>query len=105
MPGHAPSWLRRWHDPEADPDETQNYFVLDSTAAPVWMANYGAIELHPWTSRLPDAPVSIPITWDELDDPDLAGDHWTIATALDRLRRAGDPPRPLIGRDQTLPPL
>ena len=54
VPDHAPGWLRRWHDPEADPDGTQHYFVLDSTAALVWMANYGAIELHPWTSRLPD---------------------------------------------------
>jgi bifunctional non-homologous end joining protein LigD len=54
VPGHAPEWLRRWHNPEAAPDETQHYFVLDRTSALVWMANYGAIELHPWTSRLPD---------------------------------------------------
>ncbi len=54
VPGHAPDWLRRWHNAEAAPDETQHYFVLDSTPGLVWMANYGAIELHPWTSRLPD---------------------------------------------------
>jgi len=226
VPGHAPDWLRRWHDPEADPDDTQNYFVLDSTPALVWMANYGAVELHPWTSRLPDvhqptwalididpgpavsfadvlvlarlyrtalahlrvdaipkvtgkrgvqiwvpiadgytfddtrgwveklsravgqirpelvswewqtdrrrglarldytqnainktlvapfsprpapdAPVSMPITWDELDDPELVPDRWTIATALERVDRAGDPLRGLIGQRQTLPPL
>src|SRR5205085_7873347 len=29
------------------------------------------------------APVSMPIQWDELDDPDLRADRWTIATALD----------------------
>jgi bifunctional non-homologous end joining protein LigD len=226
VPDHAPGWLRRWHNGEAAPDETQNYFVLDSTAALVWMANYGAIELHPWTSRLPDvhrptwalididpgpavgfadvlalarlyrtalahlaveaapkvtgkrgvqiwvpvadgytfddtrawveklsravgqvrpelvswewhtdrrrglarldytqnainktlvapfsprpapdAPVSMTLTWDELDDPGLTPDRWTVRTALDRLRDAGDPLRPLVGRPQTLPRL
>lgn len=226
VPDHAPTWLRRWHHAEAAPDETQNYFVLDSTAALVWMANYGAIELHPWTSRLPDvhqptwalididpgpavgfadvlvlarlyrtalahlevqaapkvtgkrgvqiwvpiaagysfddtrawveklsravgqirpelvswewhtdrrrglarldytqnainktlvapfsprpgpqAPVSVPITWDELDDPDLAPDRWTVRSVLDRVHAVGDPLHPLIGRAQTLPAL
>lgn len=226
VPDHAPTWLRRWHNPEAEPDETQNYFVLDSTAALVWMANYGAIELHPWTSRLPDvhqptwalididpgpavgfadvltlarlyraalahldvdaapkvtgkrgvqiwvpiadgytfddtrawveklsravgqirpelvswewhtdrrrglarldytqnainktlvapfsprpapgAPVSMTLAWDELDDPDLRPDRWTIRTALDRLPDVGDPLRPLVGRAQILPAL
>jgi bifunctional non-homologous end joining protein LigD len=226
VPGHAPGWLRRWHNPEAAPDETQHYFVLDRTAALVWMANYGAIELHPWTSRLPDvhqpnwalididpgpavgfddvlvlarlyrtalehlqvtaapkvtgkrgvqiwvpiadgytfddtrawveklsravgairpelvswewntdrrhglarldftqnainktlvapfsprpaadAPVSTTLEWDELDDPELRPDRWTLRTLPDRLARAGDPMRPLLGRAQTLPVL
>jgi bifunctional non-homologous end joining protein LigD len=226
VPGHAPGWLRRWHNAEAAPDETQNYFVLDRTAALVWMANYGAIELHPWTSRLPDvhqpnwalididpgpavgfddvlalarlyrtalehvhvdaapkvtgkrgvqiwvpiadgytfedtrawveklsravgqirpelvswewhtdrrhglarldytqnainktlvapfsprpapdAPVSTTLTWDELDDPELRPDRWTVRTLPDRLAAAGDPLRPLLGRAQTLPAL
>ncbi|MDD7935792.1 DNA polymerase ligase N-terminal domain-containing protein [Actinomycetospora straminea] len=226
VPDHAPGWLRRWRNPEAAPDETQQYFVVDSTPALVWLANYGAIELHPWTSRLPDvqqptwalididpgpavgfadvlvlarlyrtalahvgveaapkvtgqrgvqiwvpiadgytfddtrawveklsravgrtvphlvswewhtdrrrglarldytqnainktlvapfsprpsadAPVSMPITWDELDDPELTPDRWTVRTALDRLAEVGDPLRPLLGRAQTLPSL
>ena len=33
----------------------------------------------------PGAPVSVPITWDELDDPDLRPDRWTIATIGERL--------------------
>ncbi|MDT7567390.1 MAG: bifunctional non-ous end joining protein LigD, partial [Pseudonocardiales bacterium] len=37
------------------------------------------------------APVSMPITWDELDDPDLRPDRWTIHTALARLHDTGDP--------------
>jgi bifunctional non-homologous end joining protein LigD len=60
----------------------------------------------PFSARPADgAPVSIPITWDELDDPDLAPDRWTVHTALDRLAEAGDPLRPLIGLAQELPAL
>jgi len=53
----------------------------------------------------PNAPVSVPISWDELDDPDLRPDRWTIRTVLDRLHDRGDPLRPLIGRQQELPDL
>ena len=51
------------------------------------------------------APVSVPITWDELDDPDLRSDRWTIRTVLDRLEAHGDPLAGLIGRPQRLPTL
>jgi bifunctional non-homologous end joining protein LigD len=51
------------------------------------------------------APVSVPIQWDELDDPDLRPDRWTIRTVADRVAEAGDPLRPLIGRPQRLPDL
>jgi len=226
VPDHAPEWLTRWHHREAGADETQCYAVLDSVPALVWMANFAGLELHPWTSRIPDvhepswalididpgatttfddvltlarlyrtaldhlgvagmpkvtgkrgiqiwipvrpgysfddtrgwvrtvsrtvgrivpelvswewyrdrrrglarldytqnainktlvapfstrpapgAPVSVPITWDELDDPGLTSDRWTIHTVLDRLDRVGDPLGPLIGRRQTLPEL
>ena len=226
VPGHAPEWMTRWHNDEADPGETEWYFVVDSVPALAWMANYGALELHTWTSRLPDvhqptwalididpgpkvtfddvlvlarlyrtalshlevvgipkvtgkrgvqiwvpisdgyrfsetrawvekvsravgntipelvswewethrrgglarldytqnainktlvapfsarpapgAPVSVPIEWDELDDPDLRPDRWTIRTVLDRLQAVGDPLAPLIGQPQRLPSL
>jgi bifunctional non-homologous end joining protein LigD len=226
VPGHAPEWLRRWRNPDAGPGESQVYAVVDSTAALVWTANHGAVELHPWTSALPDvrqptwalididpgprnrfddvlvlarlfrtalehldvdaapkvtgqrgiqiwvpvepgytfadtrgwveklsravgrivpelvswewytdrrqglarldytqnainktlvapfsprprpgAPVSMPITWAELDAPDLRPDRWTLRTAPARLRDAGDPLAPLRGRPQRLPPL
>jgi len=225
-PDHAPPWLHRWHNADADPGETETYAVLDSPAALVWAANFGAIELHPWTSTaahpyrptwamididpgesssfdevlvlarlhrtalehlgvqarpkvtgrrgiqiwvpvaenytftdtrawverlsrligstVPDmvswewevakrggrirldytqnainktlvapfsvrpsvgAPVSVPLRWEELDDPDLRSDAWTIATLGERLRTAGDPLAPLIGRQQQLPVL
>jgi bifunctional non-homologous end joining protein LigD len=226
VPSHAPDWLDRWHNDEADPGETEWYAVLDSPAAVAWMANYGAIELHPWTSRradvhqptwafididpgertsfddvlvlarlyrtaldhlgvearpkvtgkrgvqiwvpirpgptfdetrawvesvsravagtvpelvtwawqkrerkglarldytqnainrtlvapysvraAPGAPVSVPLDWDELDDPDLRPDGWTIRTVPERLAAAGDPFAALVGREQDLPAL
>jgi bifunctional non-homologous end joining protein LigD len=227
VPSHAPEWMGRWHNVEADPDETQWYFVLDSPPALAWVANYGALELHPWTSTAADphgptwalidldpgekttwdelllfarlhrtalehlgvegrpkvtgkrgiqiwvpvtpgrysfddtrawveklskvigrlvkdkvswewekknrrglarldytqnainktlvapysarpaagAPVSVAVEWDELDDPDLSPDRWTIRTVLDRLATTGDPLGPLVCQDQELPPL
>jgi len=226
VPKHAPDWLVRWHYDDHGKGETDLYLVLDSPAALAWVANYGAVELHPWTSTadhphqpswamididpgtkatfddalvlarlyrtaldhlgveacpkvtgqrgiqiwvpvadgyvfeesstwverlsraigdtVPEmvswkwekakrggrtrldytqnainktlvapfsarpaagAPVSVPITWDELDDPDLAPERWTIRTISDRLAHDGDPLAPLIGRQQRLPEL
>jgi bifunctional non-homologous end joining protein LigD len=227
VPGHAPKWLSRWRNEEADPGETECYLVIDSPPALAWVANYGAVELHPWTSTVrdshaptwalidldpgqkttwddllllarlhrtalehlgvesrpkatgrrgiqiwvpvtegrytfddtrawveslsrtigatvpemvswrwqkrerrglarldytqnainktlvapysarpaPGAPVSVPIDWDELDDPELRPDRWTIRTVLHRLAEVGDPLAPLIGMDQELPEL
>ena len=226
VPAHAPDWIRRWRNDEADPGETEMYAVLDSPAALAWAANFGAIELHPWTSTVhdphrptwamididpgdnasfddvvtlarlhrtalehlelaggakvtgqrgiqilvpvadgysfddtrawverlshligdtvpdmvswewevarrngltrldftqnainktlvvpfsvrpaPGAPVSVPIHWDELDDPALRPDRWTITNLATRLHEVGDPLAPLIGRQQRLPPL
>ena len=245
LPAGAPEWVTRWHDPDAGPDDADCRVVADSVATLAWLANLAAVELHPWTGRLPDArrptwalidvapgpgaprgrprdawpaagsgsprtsfadvlvlarlfrtalghlgvegapkvtgqrgvqiwvpvapgytyadtrgwvervsravgatvpelvswewtkdrrggrarldytqnivyktlvapwsvrprpgaPVSVPITWDELDDPDLAPDRWTVRTVPDRVRAAGDPMAPLVGRPQKLPPL
>ncbi|MEO5840340.1 MAG: DNA polymerase ligase N-terminal domain-containing protein [Acidimicrobiales bacterium] len=226
VPSHAPEWLRRWDYADADEGETGTYAVLDSPAALAWAANFGAIELHPWTStaraphqpswamididpgakstfddvivlarlhrtalehlgikagakvtgkrgiqilipvadgytfddtrawveklshligntvpemvswewevakrkgltRLdytqnainktlvaafsvrpaPGAPVSVPIHWHELDDPDLRPDNWTISNIGARLNEVGDPLAPLIGLQQKLPEL
>ncbi|WP_436698643.1 DNA polymerase ligase N-terminal domain-containing protein [Nocardioides sp. BYT-33-1] len=223
-PDHAPDWLGAWDNPDADPGETTTYVVADEPAALVWAANFGALEWHPWTSRveapheptyalvdidpgehttweevlalarlhrtaldhlgvtarakvtgrrgvqiwipvvagytfddtrawverlsrtvgkvLPDlvswkwevkarrgrarldytqnainktlvapysprpaagAPVSVPIGWGELDDPDLRPDRWTIRSVLDRLAERGDPFQALLGAAQELP--
>ncbi len=51
LPSHAPDWLPRWENPAADSGETSTYLVVDDPAALVWVANYGALEWHAWTSR------------------------------------------------------
>lgn len=223
-PAHAPAWLGAWDNQEAGEGETATYIVPSEPAALVWMANFGALEWHPWTSRtrapheptyalvdldpgerttwedllalarlhrtalahlgltarpkvtgrrgiqiwipiapgpsfeetrawverlsrtvgkvVPDlvswkwevrargglarldytqnainktlvapysprpaagAPVSVPLGWDELDDPGLRPDRWTIRTVLDRLAERGDPFRALLGVEQQLP--
>jgi bifunctional non-homologous end joining protein LigD len=223
-PKYAPEWIPRWRNDEADKGESELYFVVDSAPALAWLANHAAVELHPWTSRLPDvrrpayalidldpgekttwdelvtlarlhrtalehlgvrgypktsgqrglqvwvpiepgptfgetrawvealsrtvagvvgdivsgawekqarggrarldytqnainktlvapysvrasagAPVSMPITWDELDDPDLRSDRWTIRTAGDRISEVGDLMAPMLKDRQHLP--
>ncbi len=49
------------------------------------------------------APISAPLEWDELDDPELRPDSVTIRTAMDRLNEHGDPFRVLLGSPQELP--
>ena len=60
----------------------------------------------PFSARpAPGAPVSMPITWEELDEPELRPDRWTIRTALKRLGEVGDPFAGVLADRQTLPPL
>ena len=42
------------------------------------------------------APVSMPITWDELDDPELRSDRWTIRDAAARIAEVGDLMAPML---------
>jgi bifunctional non-homologous end joining protein LigD len=60
----------------------------------------------PYSPRAaPGAPVSAPITWDELDDPALRPDLFTIRNVVDRVAAHGDLFRPLLSAGQPLPPL
>jgi bifunctional non-homologous end joining protein LigD len=80
-PDHAPTWLRRWRNPDAEPGETQTYIVPDSAASLAWLANFGALELHPWTSTI-DAPREP--TWALFDiDP---GEAMSFADVLELAR-------------------
>jgi bifunctional non-homologous end joining protein LigD len=49
------------------------------------------------------APVSMPIAWEELDDPGLRPDAWNIRNAEARVRQTGDLFRGLLRTDQDLP--
>jgi bifunctional non-homologous end joining protein LigD len=53
-PEYAPDWIPRWYNDDADQGRSERYLVADSPAALVWLANHAAIELHPWTSHIPD---------------------------------------------------
>ena len=60
----------------------------------------------PWSVRpAPGAPVSVPLEWHELEDPDLVGDRWCIPDIAERVRHAGDPLAHLVGLPQELPAL
>ena len=54
LPEHAPAWLPRWHNPDAKEGRTTTYLVVDEAAALIWVANYGALEWHAWTSLAAD---------------------------------------------------
>jgi bifunctional non-homologous end joining protein LigD len=51
------------------------------------------------------APVSTPIEWDELDDPKLKPDAFTIRSIDKRLKESGDPFRAVLTAAQRLPNL
>jgi bifunctional non-homologous end joining protein LigD len=51
------------------------------------------------------APVSAPISWDELDDPTLRPNGWTIRSIPDRLAVRGDLFAASLGLEQELPAL
>jgi bifunctional non-homologous end joining protein LigD len=84
VPSHAPEWLQRWHNDEADRGETQWYIVAGSVPALVWVANYGAIELNPWTSSVhaPREP-----TWALIDIDPGTRTSWDDLLQLARLYR------------------
>jgi bifunctional non-homologous end joining protein LigD len=54
IPSHAPTWVERWDYPEAGKNESHTYVVCDRVATLAWLANQACIDLHPWTSRLPE---------------------------------------------------
>ncbi|MFE4053451.1 non-homologous end-joining DNA ligase [Streptomyces sp. YIM B13518] len=48
---------------------------------------YAQTAVAPGTVRaLPGAPVATPVSWDQLDDPDLHARRWTVADAVEQVR-------------------
>jgi len=60
-PSFTPKWIKSWTDHAADREGGIDYVVCNDLATLIWMANYTAIEIHPWLSRV-----------DEPDNPDFA---------------------------------
>ena len=84
VPAHAPDWLPRWDNPEADEGETTTYLVVDEPAALVWAANFGGLEWHPWTSRT-DQPHRPSYALFDIDPG--TGTGWAEVLVLARLHR------------------
>ncbi|HET7181772.1 MAG TPA: DNA ligase D, partial [Candidatus Limnocylindrales bacterium] len=85
-------WSKSNRGGKARLDYTQNTYIKTLVA--------------PYAVRPADgAPVSTPIRWEELDDPELRSDRWTIRTVVERVEQLGD----LFAGAQTdlqeLPPL
>ncbi len=66
--------------------------------------NYAQHAVAPYAVRpRRGAPVAMPIVWEELSDPKLAPDRWTIRDAGARLRSEGDPWQGIGRRARKLP--
>jgi bifunctional non-homologous end joining protein LigD len=84
LPDHAPAWLPRWHNPDAKEGRTTTYLVANEPGALVWVANYGALEWHAWTSLAADP--SSP-TYALIDIDPGAATTWDDILVLARLHR------------------
>lgn len=91
---HLVSW--RWHK-----DERSGLARLDYTQNALHKTLVAPFSLRP----APGLPVSVPIEWEELDDPGLRPDRWTLRDLRARLAERGDPFRELFGVEQDLPEL
>jgi len=88
-------WLVRQHPDtltvEMRKDEREGRVFLD------YLRNaYASTAVAPYAVRArPGAPVATPLAWEELEDPALRSDTYTLRTLPDRLARVGDPWRDL----------
>lgn len=84
LPDHAPDWVPRWDNPEAEQGKTTTYLVVDEPAALVWAANFGALEWHAWT-----APVASPRSpsYALIDIDPGESTSWSEVLVLARLHR------------------
>jgi bifunctional non-homologous end joining protein LigD len=85
-------WAKRARKGRARLDYTQN--AINKTLVAPYSPRPG-----------PGAPVSMPIAWDELDDPELRPDGCTIRDLPARLAAHGDPFASVLEDEQELPPL
>jgi bifunctional non-homologous end joining protein LigD len=66
--------------------------------------NYAQHAVAPYAVRpKPGGPVAMPIEWEELMDPQLRPDSWTVGTAADRVASQGDAWKGMASRARKLP--
>ena len=53
-PDFTPRWISHWVDHTADREGGIDYVLGNDLATLVWLANYTAIEIHPWLARVDD---------------------------------------------------
>lgn len=53
-PDFTPKWVQTWIDTTAEREGGIDYVLGNDLATLVWLANYTAIEIHPWLSRVDD---------------------------------------------------
>ncbi len=53
-PDFTPRWIHTWIDRTAEREGGIEYILGNDLATLVWLANYTAIEIHPWLSRVDD---------------------------------------------------
>ncbi len=64
---------------------------------------YAQTSVPPYAVRArPGAPVATPLTWDELDDPDLDARRYHVGNVLERIARVGDPWADFYGKGVSL---
>lgn len=90
------------------PGRLTTQFYKDKRDAPIFVDTrrnaYAQHAVAPYAVRPRDgAPVAMPLRWEELDDPRLRPDGWTITTARDRVRDEGDPWKGISRRARDMP--
>ena len=83
-PSHTPEWIGSWLNESAEEDKTREYLVVNEPAVLPWLANLGALELHAWTSAIPD--VQAP-TYALIDVAPGTSTTWDETLTLTRLYR------------------
>jgi bifunctional non-homologous end joining protein LigD len=105
----------RWAKDLADrlaaehPDRLTTEFYKAKRGAPIFVDTrrnaYAQHAVAPYAVRPRDgAPVATPLHWEELDDPRLRPDKWSIRTVLERVRETGDPWKGIDRRRRSLRP-
>ena len=84
------------HPPPRPPPKFTTKFRKDKRKDRVFLDylrnRYGHTSVAPYTIRARNgAPVAAPISWDELKDPKLRSNQFTIANIIQRVSSQGDP--------------